>query len=55
MESFRPVDIADRELLQQFLTRYPNEASECTFSNLFIWGNGDGIEWAVRDLSLIHI
>ena len=55
MESFRPVDIADRELLQQFLTRYPNEASECTFSNLFIWGNGDGIEWAVRDdVLLLH-
>jgi hypothetical protein len=44
---FRPVTLADRELLQQILWDYQPETSELTFTNLFIWQSHYGFQWSL--------
>ncbi|MDR3051812.1 MAG: phosphatidylglycerol lysyltransferase domain-containing protein [Oscillospiraceae bacterium] len=54
MITFRPIELADKETLLRYLRLYPdNEGSECTFSNLYIWGQTDGIGWAIEDDCLL--
>ena len=46
MGSFEPVSLGDKERITRHLRLYPqNEASEYTFTNLFIWEGADKIEW----------
>ena len=46
MGSFEPVTIGDRERITRRLRLFPhNEASEYTFTNLYIWEGAEDIEW----------
>ena len=46
MSLFRPITLADRMKINTYLRLYPqNEASEYTFTNLFIWSAMDHTEW----------
>jgi len=46
MGSFEPVALGDKERITRRLSMFPdNEASEYTFTNLYIWGGADNIEW----------
>ena len=47
MGSFEPVSIGDKADITRRLRLFPyNEASEYTFTNLFIWEGAENIEWA---------
>jgi hypothetical protein len=51
---FRPLDLADRKVIQDFLWAYQPETSELSFTNLFIWQAGCGYEWSLdRDWLLV--
>lgn len=53
MGLFSPITLSDKPMLDEYLnTVERNEGSECTFSNMFIWAEGDRIEWCVRNDSL---
>ncbi|MCL2121470.1 MAG: phosphatidylglycerol lysyltransferase domain-containing protein [Clostridiales bacterium] len=46
MASFEPIALGDRERLSRRLRMFPdNEASEYTFTNLYIWEGAENIEW----------
>ena len=45
--NFKPLDIADRDFLQERLWAYQPRTSELTFTNLFIWRKYYGFEWSV--------
>ncbi len=48
MGSWKPVEIKDREQIMRYMALYPdNEGSECTFSNLFIWGQAEHVHWKI--------
>ena len=50
MGSFGPVSSGDRERIVSYLRMYEgNEASEYSFTNLFIWSPGDQVEWMEGD------
>lgn len=50
MGSFEPVSLEDRSRIESYLRLYEgNEASEYTFTNLFIWSPGDQVEWLEGD------
>ena len=51
---FRPLELADREFIHDFLWHYQPETSELTFTNLFIWRGHYGFAWSLdRDWLLI--
>jgi uncharacterized protein len=43
---FKPLALADREILRQILWDYQAETSELTFTNLFIWQSHYGYQWS---------
>ena len=50
MGSFEPVRIEDKDRITGRLSLFPfNEASEYTFTNLFIWGSAERIEFMETD------
>jgi len=51
---FKPIEIADRELLHNFFRSYQPETSELTFTNIFIWRRHYQIQWSIyRDFLII--
>jgi hypothetical protein len=36
---FKPITIEDQKFIEEFITKYPSEACEIIFGNLFIWRN----------------
>jgi hypothetical protein len=44
---FKGVELGDREFLNNVFRRYRPQASEYTFTNLFIWRSYYGFEWSV--------
>ena len=36
---FKPITIEDQKFIEEFITKYPSEACEVIFGNLFIWRN----------------
>ena len=51
---FRPIQLEDREFIQDILWRYRPDTSEWTFTNLFIWRSHYGFQWSVyRDWLLV--
>jgi len=57
LSGYRLIELSDRPALTQYLSLYPdNEGSECTFSNLYIWGQAEHIEWKIEgDCLLLHV
>jgi len=52
--NFKDIELRDREFLHDMLWRYKPQASEYTFTNLFIWRSHYGFEWSVyRDWLLV--
>lgn len=45
--NFKGIELKDREFLHDALWRYKPQASEYTFTNLFIWRSHYGFEWSV--------
>jgi hypothetical protein len=39
LEAMQPVTLEDRTLFDRYLTQYPPECSEMTFTNIFCWGD----------------
>ena len=54
MGSFRRIALGDRAEISRYLRMFPqNEASEYTFTNLFIWGGSEDIQWMEKDSFLL--
>ena len=53
MPDIRPLTIADRSLVTEYLHRYPPDISEHTFTNLFIWQPSRPIFFTEIDNSLV--
>ncbi len=45
---FKPLELADREVIKNLLWGYQPETSELTFTNLFIWKSFYGFEWSLE-------
>lgn len=53
---FRAIQLEDREVLGEIIWKYQPQASEWTFTNLFIWRSHYGFQWSLyRDWLLILI
>ncbi len=53
--NFKAIELQDRDLFQEYLTRYPPEISELSFTNLFIWRKSGGLNWSIyRDWLLLQ-
>jgi uncharacterized protein len=51
---FKPLDLADKEIIRRILWDYQPETSELTFTNLFIWKDFYNFSWSLeRDWLLI--
>ncbi|MGB2804500.1 MAG: hypothetical protein WBD64_06355, partial [Candidatus Zixiibacteriota bacterium] len=51
---FKPIQLEDRDFIQEILWRYQPQTSEWTFTNLFIWRSHYGFQWSVyRDWLLV--
>ena len=51
---FRPIQLEDRDFIQEILWKYQPQTSELTFTNLFIWHLHYGLQWAIyRDWLLV--
>ena len=55
MHEIRPLTLADKDLVSDFLHRFPPEISEHTFTNLFIWQPSRPIWLAEIDNSLVFL
>jgi hypothetical protein len=55
MPKIRPLTLADRSLVTEYLHKYPPEISEHTFTNLFIWQPSRPIYFAEIDSSLVFL
>ena len=53
MPDIRPLTLADRSLVTEYLHRYPPDISEHTFTNLFIWQPSRPIFFTEIDNSLV--
>ena len=52
--NFKDIEIGDRETFNSFFSEFPPEASEYTFTNLFIWRKHYRFKWSVyKDWLLI--
>ena len=57
MTDFKPIDIQDKPLFDEFLRKDPPQISDLTFTNLFIWGHHyqpAWLEWNECILILYH-
>jgi len=51
---FKPLELEDRDLIQEILERYQPQTSEWTFTNLFIWRSHYEFRWSsYRDWLLV--
>jgi hypothetical protein len=51
---FKSLSLEDRKIIQEFLTAFPSEASDYTFTNMFIWRAYYQVQWSiVKDWLLI--
>jgi hypothetical protein len=48
----KPVGLEDRSLFRDVLARYPSEACEMTFANIFIWKDSEHPRWTLLNDSL---
>ena len=55
MADIHPLSLADRPLINDFLTRHPPFISELTFTNLFIWRHSRPVLWTVLDNTLLFL
>ncbi len=55
MPDIRPLTLADRSLVAEYLRTYPPAISEHTFTNLFIWQPSRPILFAVLEKSLVFL
>jgi hypothetical protein len=46
---FKRLEIEDRSLFKELLTKYPPETSEMTFTNLFMWRNRYEPRWTLEE------
>jgi hypothetical protein len=44
---FKPLELKDRDFIQEILWKYQPQTSEFTFTNLFIWRSHYGIQWSM--------
>jgi len=51
--NFKPIELQDKELFDQFFIKYPPLISEFTFTNLFCWRLSKGHEFALYNNHLI--
>ena len=57
MTDFKPIDIQDKPLFDEFLRKDPPQISDLTFTNLFIWGHHyqpAWLEWNECILIIYH-
>ena len=52
---FKPVEIQDREIIENFFRADPPEISELTFTNLFMWEHRYHPQWAQWEETLLII
>jgi hypothetical protein len=45
---FKPIQLEDREFIQEILSGYKPQTSEWTFTNLFIWRLHYGFQWSIH-------
>lgn len=50
---FKPIELEDRDSIQNILDAYQPETSEWTFTNLFIWRSHYGFRWCTHEDRLI--
>jgi hypothetical protein len=51
---FKPIELKDRDFIQEPLWRYQPDTSEWTFTNLFVWRSHYGFQWSIyRDWLLV--
>ena len=55
MPDIKPLTLADKNLVTEYLHRYPPEISEHTFTNLFIWQPSRPVFFAEVDNSLVFL
>ena len=51
--NFRPIEIQDKGIFDEFFRRYPSTISEFTFTNLFSWRNSKEHEFSIIDDHLV--
>ena len=51
--NFKPIELSDRDFIQDLLWAYQPSTSELTFSNMYIWWHFYRIRWAMYDQWLI--
>ncbi len=52
MDIIRPLLLSDQQLISRYLTQYPPEVSELTFTNLFVWRHSRPVYYMETDRSL---
>mgnify|MGYP001104886017 CR=1 FL=1 len=52
---FKPIELGDRGFLQEVLWHYQPQASEWTFTNLFIWRSHYHFQWSVYEKWLVVV
>jgi len=52
---FKLLEIEDREYIQARLTAYQPQASEWTFTNLFMWRHHYGLSWSTYEDTLMVV
>lgn len=55
MEDFRPLELGDKPVFDEFLAEDPPRASELTFTNLFMWRRRNRPIWSIRNECLLVI
>jgi uncharacterized protein len=52
---FKPLTLADRQIIRPLLWDYQPETSELTFTNLFMWQSHYGYQWCLEGESLLVV
>ncbi len=50
--NFKPISITDKELFDNYFSKYPPEISEYTFTNLYMWRDYYLFYWKVVESQL---
>jgi hypothetical protein len=51
---FKPIQLEDRDFIQEILWKYQPQTSQWTFTNLFLWRTRYGFQWSIyRDWLLV--
>jgi len=53
MLKFKPITLADKTRINQYIKREQHRNSECTFTNFYMWHKSYGIDWAVYEDGLV--